>query len=571
MAEQGKKPNTSTSGKSRPAAKSKPKQRAEPPKTCAISLDNFGPAEPAAAKPASPKDSRLESLESGVRILPGESEREKSAAQINPADSISIVGATKVLLSVERAHEEHTNSASDIVNYVSAEDKASVVHFLKDRVDEEKEEVGSVDVPSLGEKDNPDIRSEGRDAEEEQPPDSPRPEEKHVQDRQPEGSTENVDVTKQSYTVHEEKMPLSPPVEENDASESEVRSRDRIGLQSEELSSQVPQVQQKPVYAEEVKSKPERKVEESPVPAKAPLQRTQKIYETYEDFLESIGSPTTSSEPKATSALSPAATAAAARPPADNPQMKHDREAEEDIRNKAIALERTRQEAKERQKRHEIEEIKRKAMEKELLIRKNVAATMIQKNFRRFDAQLRWKATKAVILEERKKDAERAKKLQRLRETVSARKIRRAMAGWKERKRAENEDLLRKYMAHCATLIQKHCRGYRARCCYGPQIRAGLVLTKRRRALIQGWRTRKVFKCEKLAETRQSVIELTAQLRALENSKDPASAPELKKLKFQRKKAVEEFGRSFGRLCQSGRWLESRQPAPSAPVPAFGQ
>ncbi len=288
------------------------------------------------------------------------------------------------------------------------------------------------------------------------------------------------------------------------------------------------QEEQKEKIEEEIESvkQPEVQTCDALSPAREDPEESQsKVYASYEDFLESIGPApvqiqTEGEEPE--------------RKSAETAQKAKE---EEDIKNKAIALEKSRMEAREMQRQQEIEKIKRKAKEKELLLLRHEAATDIQKNFRRFLAQSRWKVRRADALKEKAEESEREKKLREIRGKAAKQRIVRAIWNFVERKRKEKEELMRKYLDHCATLIQKYVRGRRIRAKYGADIRARTRLSRRRKALLIGWKTRRVLNCKKMRDARKRLLGL--------DPKDPQAG---------RRQAAAEFIGLFRRLFRSGRW-----------------
>jgi len=173
------------------------------------------------------------------------------------------------------------------------------------------------------------------------------------------------------------------------------------------------------------------------------------VFESYEDFLESlkgnenefkpviIPPPIVPPLPKENPTLS--ANIAPRKISTDINQ--------EELKNKALALEKARLEAKEKQKKQELEEIKKKAKEKELQIKKKNSALKLQNIYRKHVLKKK--------LHELYSEAVKTRQLK----IQAGRKIINSMKKYHEKHK--KEELLKGFMNHCASIIQERYRKYK--------------------------------------------------------------------------------------------------------------
>ena len=305
-------------------------------------------------------------------------------------------------------HDEPTNSVSDLVNFESFDEK-STLRFLKPKEEDEESNQDYLQKPPLTEEQRVEVVNEE--------PESNKDEDKHPQEvraSQAEESTvrqKSIEVTQQQQT-QEKGPPLS-------ASESEEND-DYIAADAKEIADVNPGIKQQPLKVSEKKLLPP-------------------VYDTYEEFVASINMEEPEFKPVVVTAPVVAQTI--------------QEKAKESFKDKAAALEKARFEAKEKQKKQELDELKRKAKEKELQLKRKIAALRIQNAYHRF-----------VLVKKLHRIHESAVQEKRMKETAGL-KIVYEMLKWNKRKK--KEDLLKRYMNHCAALIQdrykKHLAALRLR------------------------------------------------------------------------------------------------------------
>lgn len=193
---------------------------------------------------------------------------------------------------------------------------------------------------------------------------------------------------------------------------------------------------------------------------------------------------------------------------------------------KEMVNDKARIEKMEKQKKREIEEIKRKAKEKEEQKKKIKAAINIQKFFRGFKMKKAYK----IIMQDIK--------TKRNKETIAAIKILTGLQKWHKYKLKEKEDLLKRYMNHCAVFIQKIYRGFSAKIRYEKLLKKRKRFIQIRKALLIGWKTRKILTHKKIQLIKQAII------GCIKND--------------EKKKRVDSFIRMFYVLYTTGQWTNSR-------------
>ncbi len=336
-------------------------------------------------------------------------------------------------------NEEQTNSASDIVNYASFEEKSgATVHFLKHRPSEEEPETGCNPMTA-----SPSVNAEAQGG----------------VSREAAQVSESKSVTGTTYMLHEEgSPPLTPALEE----ESEVSARTSELEQSSAAS----------------------KVRQNARPEATPVEKTRtEELPSLDEVVFHGGSRTLLQSSSAKKSLSP--------------HKDLDRLAER----RASAVR-----AKE-----------------------NAAARRIQRCYKRLV---------------RRRTAAR---LKGLKQRIYANRIQRRYRRWIERKHRESEELLNKYTALCAVMIQKLYRGHKARKTYGPVVKRRLGLSRLRKALLIGWKIRRIQKCRKIVALKEVILGLT---------RDQCQKPS-ELTKTQRHKRVEDLIRMFQILYVTGQWIQS--------------
>lgn len=209
-------------------------------------------------------------------------------------------------------------------------------------------------------------------------------------------------------------------------------------------------------------------------------------------------------------------------------------------------------EEEQKEKTKEIEEIRRKALEKQQLFIKNSAAITIQKHFKRHKIQKNWKTIKENLLERESKKPNLPTTL-KLKQKLAAAKIKRAYKKYRERKK-EQEVIYQKYVNHCALFIQTQYRGYIIRRKYRPIIKQKIKFTHLRKALLKGWKIRNILKCKKMKNLAQGIKNILSSIGSLGKGK-ASNAEQLKQL---RKKKVEDFIRLSKLLYLTGQWVQSQ-------------
>ncbi len=386
--------------------KSKPAEPrpAPPTKVIGVSLDSPGPQPP---------------LENAVNFSPvevmkfdteeAEEEVAKKFARQEEGEEEGMAPST-LRSEQTRAKQQHpdegTNSVSDLVNFESLDEK-STLRFIKQKTEEEASESNPAGTEPKAPR-TPPLTDDQRVEEIQEEPG----EDSHKNSEKPPVPAENLESHPQEVRASEVEVPVTQPAH----------------------------VESPPLSPEQSDSEP-RFVARKPQPPSMPQPQ---IYETYEEFLASLKAPEPKVPPAPTKKISNPVPPPPLKPPTE---VKPDPKAE--LKNKAAALEKARLEAKEKQKKQELDELKRKAKEKEMQLKKKIAAMKIQSVFHKHVMK---KRLHEIALE--------AVEARRVRENA-ARKIVDAMIKWGERKK--KEDLLKRYMNHCASLIQERYRKYRAR------------------------------------------------------------------------------------------------------------
>ena len=414
---------------------------------------------------------------------------------------------------------EPTYSVSDLVNYESIDDKGNSLKFLKHRGKDNKEaenddylkisppkpDIDKIDIAIAGIK--KEVLSEDRKIE------------------------ENPIERISGYPVHEETPPLSPPQELN-----ESYSSGKVKIEESERESHV---------------------------------NENKIYETYEDFVKSVASknsPVQKIEKKQ-----------------EVKQITQEKSLAIDatLKQKAIEMEKARIELKEKQKKKQIEEIKRKAKENEDKKKRVKAATTIQKILRGGKLRIAYNKIKESSTEHNKK-IHAATIIQKVYKGYIARKIFKTakeslpnnqniqnnqndknsleeksamtifygLQKWHQHKLKEKEDLIKRYTKHCAVFIQKIFRGFSARIRFEKMIQKRRRYIQLRKAVLVGWKTRKILECKKIQVIKQAILKI--------DSNDP-------KQKEDRGKKIDSFIRMFYVLYTTGQWATFTKPPPVTP------
>jgi hypothetical protein len=154
-----------------------------------------------------------------------------------------------------------------------------------------------------------------------------------------------------------------------------------------------------------------------------------KVFKTYEEFLATMNIDDTMKgrvQPKMTQTLI--------------------RENQELLRDEALKQERNRLEAKQRQKKREIDELKRKAKQKEKRLKYNFIIRKLQNLYKKLVLRKNLSTIHKIAMKVRNR-------------RIAGRKVTDAMYQWYEKKKQKK--LLHKYINHCASIIQNQYRNYR--------------------------------------------------------------------------------------------------------------
>ena len=127
--------------------------------------------------------------------------------------------------------------------------------------------------------------------------------------------------------------------------------------------------------------------------------------------------------------------------------------------------------------------------------------------------------------------------------------------------------IFEKYRNHCATLIEKHVRGYLVRKEMSEDIERTSRYVHLRRALVKGWKIRKIISCKKIKTLIQQLKDMnnmcnqllqeTGKTNLTFYSSDAYSINMYSQLKMQRPRKVEEFVRMINILYLTGQWVYS--------------
>ena len=117
-----------------------------------------------------------------------------------------------------------------------------------------------------------------------------------------------------------------------------------------------------------------------------------------------------------------------------------------------------------------------------------------------------------------------------------------------------HEVIIRKYLNHCATFIQKHFKRYRMVKKHKDKIKVAMRRKELRRATLKGWKTRKILKSFKVQARKHNVQTLIDLLKTMKNKKETMNLVAIKK---ERHKAVEELIRIIKILYITGDWTKN--------------
>jgi len=107
------------------------------------------------------------------------------------------------------------------------------------------------------------------------------------------------------------------------------------------------------------------------------------------------------------------------------------------------------------------------------------------------------------------------------------------------------DSMIFKYKDHCAEMIQKIWRGYKIRDKYRDLLFRRIYYRELRRALLSGWKTRKIMKTDKCIKGKENVRNWERKFGVKNKNED------LRKI---RRKLVEEFMSIFNVLYLTGKW-----------------
>ncbi len=276
-------------------------------------------------------------------------------------------------------------------------------------------------------------------------------------------------------------------------------------------------------------------------------QDTPVLYDSYEDFMQSVSRQAEAAAVKSGKTAEPVLNA--------------------EIKQKAINQEKSRLESLERLRAQEVEAIKRKAKEKETLMARTKAAVRIQTAFRRcFARRRRYLQMKPAMARSPEEPAQAP-------QTAPAKKIDEFVEkyGPKKASSPEEQELLRKYITHCAGLIQKHFRGYKTRRGQVPRLQEWHRMAELRRAVLRGWKMRCILRCKKVVTIRSMTLDIVKSITSLQRESDQSSKNLLVTLKSQRPKKVEDLIRMINILYTTGQWTQTypRKPRRQRIVPSF--
>jgi len=130
---------------------------------------------------------------------------------------------------------------------------------------------------------------------------------------------------------------------------------------------------------------------------------------------------------------------------------------------------------------------------------------------------------------------------------------------------------LRKYLHHCATIIQKTFKGYNTRVKYYRTRRQMKHFQRLLRAVVKGWKTRKILKSEAIVNLMQDIKDIENLQLEVAHNDDPEAASIKEEIPYRLSRKKRQFIDNFYRTYFNGSWVQPRYGNRSQRNPPLGQ
>lgn len=137
------------------------------------------------------------------------------------------------------------------------------------------------------------------------------------------------------------------------------------------------------------------------------------------------------------------------------------------------------------------------------------------------------------------------------------------------KKRNQEKELLRRYVNHCATLIQKTFRGALTRIRYKQMRRRMRRFRMLLTAFVQGWKTRKILKDLSLCTIYQDIKEMEGLAVEIADNNEPEAVDTKDEIPWRMTRLKRQYIDRLYKLYYSGSWVhrdDSRYKRQNQPV-----
>lgn len=204
----------------------------------------------------------------------------------------------------------------------------------------------------------------------------------------------------------------------------------------------------------------------------------------------------------------------------------------------------------------EVQELKKKVQEINYMMNKRKrSAIKIQKVWRGYLARKRFARIKGKLMQQKMVRVKQQKKKDYIRKNAK-KIICQAIYTYVLRKRNQEKELLKRYVNHCATMIQKTFRGAITRIRYRQMRRRmrrfRIILT----AFVIGWKTRKIFKDNELISLQQDVKDIENLAIDIADNDDPEAVATKEEIPWRLSRAKRQHADRFWKLYFTGAWAD---------------